>query len=46
MSEVPIKKIKQPKKEDVIRDKKVQGLAHINHKGKFIDMKRIGEDCK
>lgn len=43
---VPLKKVKQRRKSEVIRDKKVQGLEHKNHKGTLIPRKTLGEDCK
>lgn len=43
---VPLKSVKKPRKSDVVREKKVQGVAHINHKGRLIADKQIGEDCK
>lgn len=43
---VPVKKQKKIKKETAIRDKKVKGEAHVNHKGRFIEEKKVGPDCK
>lgn len=45
-SAVPVKKAKKVKKETAIRDKKVKGEAHINHKGTAIEAKKVGPDCR
>ncbi|KAJ8932883.1 hypothetical protein NQ314_014364 [Rhamnusium bicolor] len=43
---VPVKKARKIKKEILIRQKKVKGEAHINHKGRVIEAKKVGPDCK
>lgn len=43
---VPSKRPKKLKKEDVIKNKKVRGEAHINHKGKGVETKKVGPDCR
>ncbi|KAJ8964873.1 hypothetical protein NQ314_004555 [Rhamnusium bicolor] len=43
---VPVKKARKIKKEILIREKKVKGEAHINHKGRVIEAKKVGPDCK
>ncbi|KAJ8928739.1 hypothetical protein NQ314_018664 [Rhamnusium bicolor] len=43
---VPVKKARKIKKEILIREKKVKGEAHINHKGRVIEAKKMGPDCK
>lgn len=44
--QVPIKRFRKVKKELVIKNKKVHGEAHINHRGKAIEAKTVGPDCK
>ncbi|KAJ8926491.1 hypothetical protein NQ314_021136 [Rhamnusium bicolor] len=43
---VPVKKARKIKNEILIREKKVKGEAHINHKGRVIEAKKVGPDCK
>ncbi|KAF5278952.1 hypothetical protein FQA39_LY05630 [Lamprigera yunnana] len=43
---VPEKHAKKVKKENVIRDQKVKGEAHINHNGKVVEAKKVGPDCQ
>ncbi|CAH0558801.1 unnamed protein product [Brassicogethes aeneus] len=44
--DVPVKKPKKVRNSVIIRDKKVKGLEHVNHKGRLIPAKSLGEDCR
>ncbi|CAH1098940.1 unnamed protein product [Psylliodes chrysocephalus] len=40
------KKPRKVRNSVIIRDKKVKGLEHVNHKGRLIPEKRLGEDFR
>lgn len=40
------KRKKKEKNEDVVKKKKVHGEEHVNHVGKSVAAKRVGNDCK
>lgn len=43
---VPSRRVRKLKKEELIKNKKVRGEAHINHKGKEVEAKKVGPDCR
>nr|CAH7736187.1 unnamed protein product [Callosobruchus chinensis] len=43
---VPVKRAKKVRNTELVREKKVQGAAHVNHRGKFVPAKEIGDDCR
>lgn len=45
-TEWPKKKEKKIKKETLIKQAKVRGEEHINHRGKHIPIRSTGEPCR
>lgn len=42
----PKKREKKVHKSSVIKDSKVKGLLHQNHKGNIVEARQIGDDCR
>lgn len=41
-----LKRKRKEKKENIIKNKKVKGEEHINHKNKLVAARKIGPDCR